>query len=422
MATLYTYSFEQRLKKYRRQASNYCNLQPKGRWNALFLKGVLASLAPFAASAMLPNPLSAQCNPAFPQSFNLVSSSQNKLVEGGFDYNAYGSIPLDVNDDGNVDFVLNFSANSSGEDFLHQLTMLPYGNAGNGFIHEGDYVANIKRGASVPGAGPFVNLDVAEAKTLYKAQRSEGKETCEGFCNGEGNIGIVVNKSQYGFLNITLDIKSAQEANITINSGGVHPEAAKKISAKCAALPFKLPFFQANPNGTNILVAWTSKSVDEVHGLELQRSTDGEYFYKIDWKGQHDLKAGAKLLYEDKEAEKGIQYHYRIKQINTDGTFMYSTIASVALPSKQQNLSTAIGKIQADEHLRVAKLNVNAPKGGKATLVVLNNERVAVKTIASDLQVGENELVIPTNELPRDTYFVKIEVDGKRSYRKLDIR
>ncbi len=422
MALLCTYSLEQRLKRYRRQASNYCGLQTEGRLNKLFFKGVLASLAPLAASTMLPNSLEAQCNPAFPQSFNLVSSSQNNLVEGGFDYNAYGNIPLDVNGDNNIDFVLNFSASSSGEDFLHKLTISPYGEAGNGFIHKGDYVDNLKRGVTIPGAGPFVNLDVAETKTLYLAEHKEGTERCEGFCSGEGNIGIVLNKSQYGFLNISLDIKSAQEAQLTINSGGVHPEGAKKIQAKCTALPYKLPFFQASPKGKEVLIAWAEETDGSIHGLELQRSTDGEYFYKIDWKGQKELQTASKLMYKDEEVLGGLQYHYRIKKVLTDGTFMYSTIISVGIESKQQVQSTSIGKLTSDETLQVATINVTSPKGGKATLIVLNNERVPVKTIASDLNAGENELIIPTDELPSDTYFVKIEVDGKRSYRKLDIR
>lgn len=422
MALLCTYSLEQRLKKYKRQAANYYGSPGRTQLNKLLVKGILASLAPLAATSMMPNSLAAQCNPAFPKSFNLVSSSQNKLVEGGFDYAGYGNIPLDVDNDGDIDFVLNFSATSSGDDFLRKLSISPYGDQDNAVIHKGDFVANIKRGENIPNKSAFVNLEVAATKTLYLAERKNGQERCEGFCTGEGTLGIVVNKARYGFLNISLDIKSAQEAQIIINSGGVHPEANKSVKAKCTALPYKLPFFQARPSANQVLVAWASDNSEEVYGLELQRSTDGEYFYKIDWKNTNDLKNSNKLIYEDKEVLSGQEYYYRIKRIHTDGTFMYSTPVNTSLAQKRAVASTQIGRIQSNAASKTATLNVNSPTGGKATLIVLNNERVAVKTVASDLQAGDNELSIPTSELASDTYFVKIEVDGKRAYRKLDLR
>ncbi|MEM9990392.1 MAG: hypothetical protein AAF738_01445 [Bacteroidota bacterium] len=422
MALLCTYSLGQRLKTYQQQSTNYRSLQQGNTFGRCLLRGVLVALVPLAAAIiLLPNAAHAQCNPAFPKSFNLASSSSSKsaVVESSPDYD---NILLDVNSDGNIDFVLQYTATSSGEDFLRQLSISPYGDQGNGFIHDGDYVANLKQGAKVPGAGPFVSLEIANSKILYLEERKDGKKRCEGFCEGEGNVGIVVNRGQYGFLNISLDVASAQKAKVTINSGGVHPELNKIVKAKCTDLPYQLPFFQARPSTSTVAVAWAPEDVENLYGMELQRSTDNQYFYKIDWKGTLDLTASEKFLFTDSEVIVGKTYYYRVKRVHQDGTFSYSTAVNAALITRSADNTPAIGKLEADNKRKVATLQVDAPEATTATLIILNNERVAVKTIASDLKVGHNELVVSTSELQSGIYFVKIEVAGKRSYRKLEIK
>lgn len=87
------------------------------------------------------------------------------------------------------------------------------------------------------------------------------------------------------------------------------------------ALPVRLAAFGGKPTGEGNLLNWSTAEESNFDRFAVQKSADGKSFREIG-----SVKGGASSYeYRDTESEGGKQY-YRLKMIDTDGTFAYSKI------------------------------------------------------------------------------------------------
>lgn len=97
-----------------------------------------------------------------------------------------------------------------------------------------------------------------------------------------------------------------------------------------ALLPLELLAFDARAAQNSIDLDWKTAIEHDFSGFELQRSVDGHTFEKIHWiagKGGASNEYG----YDDRSALPGVGYYYRLKMIDTDGSFAYSGVRNAML-------------------------------------------------------------------------------------------
>ncbi|HKR05581.1 MAG TPA: T9SS type A sorting domain-containing protein [Bacteroidia bacterium] len=95
-------------------------------------------------------------------------------------------------------------------------------------------------------------------------------------------------------------------------------------------LPVELLNFEARGLKNSISVKWATGSEIDNSGFELERTTTPpDNFEKIAWVEGHGSTSNANYYsHLDKDVQSGITYYYRLKQIDFNGNFEYSKIAS----------------------------------------------------------------------------------------------
>lgn len=131
------------------------------------------------------------------------------------------------------------------------------------------------------------------------------------------------------------------------------------------ALPVNLTGFAARVNNNNVILNWKTTGEQGNKGFEIQRSTDG-----ITWKNigyvDADMNLANEKSYEfiDVNPQPG-KSAYRIRQIDTDGKFSYSSIAAV------QFLQSGFYSLARKTGSNIFQLNI-AAMAEKVDLLVLD--------------------------------------------------
>ncbi len=102
-------------------------------------------------------------------------------------------------------------------------------------------------------------------------------------------------------------------------------------SLDCTVLPVELISFQAVQAGMAVDLAWSTASERNSDHFEVERSHDGEFFHAI---GSVDAAGYSTSLeqyaFRDNDPVHGTNY-YRLKQVDTDGTFEHSPVDVVEM-------------------------------------------------------------------------------------------
>ncbi|MBK6914244.1 MAG: T9SS type A sorting domain-containing protein [Ignavibacteriales bacterium] len=126
-------------------------------------------------------------------------------------------------------------------------------------------------------------------------------------------------------LTATLD----QGANTLTKSGLTGTEFT--LASSNAPLPVELSLFSGRIIGGNIILNWETATEVRNYGFDVEKSIDGKNFSKFGFvQGNGNSNSTKYYSFEDNSPETGINY-YRLKQIDTDGSFEYSKIISVNL-------------------------------------------------------------------------------------------
>jgi zinc-dependent metalloproteinase lipoprotein len=100
------------------------------------------------------------------------------------------------------------------------------------------------------------------------------------------------------------------------------------------ALPIRLLSFTVKAAANSILLNWNTSNETGNRGFDIERSTDGTHFSKIAFvqgKGQGNQPANFGYDLKDERVQAGITYYYRLKQVDIDGRFEYSSIKSARI-------------------------------------------------------------------------------------------
>lgn len=106
-------------------------------------------------------------------------------------------------------------------------------------------------------------------------------------------------------------------------------KALRKIIYMNPPVPVELSTFSANVEGNKVVLIWKTQTETNNFGFEVQKSLDGQVFKKIGFvRGQGSSTKSKTYTFEDFELNFG-EIFYRLKQIDTNGSFEYSPVISV---------------------------------------------------------------------------------------------
>jgi uncharacterized delta-60 repeat protein len=176
-----------------------------------------------------------------------------------------------------------------------------------------------------------------------------------------------------------------------------------------SVIPVELISFTASVSGNNVILNWYTSTELNNSGFEIQRTSINPFG---DWEtigfisGQGTTTEPKNYSFTDKKIKRGA-YSYRLKQIDLDGSFVYSNIVEVQIDipfrfSLSQNYPNPFnpGTI----------IKYSIPSEGLVTLKVYNTIGEEVATLINEVKrVGNYELEFNASSMPSGVYFYRLQ-------------
>jgi hypothetical protein len=203
-------------------------------------------------------------------------------------------------------------------------------------------------------------------------------------------------------------------------SGNINVDGIRVATSwTLAPLPVELTSFIASVNDNHIDLHWKTATEINNFGFEIERLMEGKLltsrgvWEKIGFvEGYGSSNAEKEYNFTDKNVSLAGKYFYRLKQIDTDGSFDYSEVVEVELtaPSK-----FGISQNYPNPFNPVTTIKYTLPKTGYVTLKVYNTLGEEVAVLVNEIkEAGIYNVGFDASKLSGGVYFYRI-VAGKIS-------
>jgi hypothetical protein len=168
-------------------------------------------------------------------------------------------------------------------------------------------------------------------------------------------------------------------------------------------LPVTLVDFSARATTGGTLLRWMTASELHNNYFEVQRSFDGQIFSPLGQVAGQGSKASATTyLYTDasREGQAAERIYYRLRQVDMDGTAVYSPVRTVVLATTAAAISLAPSPTSGNTDLNLMQL----PAGVYQVTVL---DVLGRSLLSQELAAGE-VYTLPITQLPSGQYLVKV--------------
>ncbi len=203
---------------------------------------------------------------------------------------------------------------------------------------------------------------------------------------------------------------SGNTANSTLTGTMVAGITAIGIASTTWPLPIKYDDFTATEKDCSAYLTWTILSPNNCSYFDIEQSTDGNNFSKTGTIDAKDNAGGNKYHFTNLQ-NIGTAIFYRIKMVNNDGSFDYSSVRKLTVNCN--NTSNYI-KLSPNPVMGAGMVTIHFKVGynGKGTLLVMNNLGSLVANKSIYIFNGENSYSFNTSALAAGTYYVKLADAG----------
>ncbi len=188
--------------------------------------------------------------------------------------------------------------------------------------------------------------------------------------------------------------------SVTLQPGEYYVYTNKNIKNTVLAVSW-LNFSAQKVGVHNILLNWSTESQPNNDHYEIERSNNGVAFTKIGSTNALQSNVAQKYSFIDNQPANGYNY-YRIKQVDKDGSYQYSSIQRI-------NLSDAVKHWSLYPNPGRSITSLYALNNySKAEISVTNlNGKIVYNIIANNI-VANQQILIPLQQLSKGIYVVKI--------------
>lgn len=176
------------------------------------------------------------------------------------------------------------------------------------------------------------------------------------------------------------------------------------------ALPIKITEFTAAKASGYNAVHWKADCTSTQAVFEIERSSDGQNFTKIETVVADRLRCQLPFDYQDRQPLAGTNY-YRLRVVDVDQKSYYSRIVAVVNRAKGFELVGVYPTLITTGQLKV---NVTSASRDKAELFITNASGQVMKRMQASLENGENIIYVDVKSLEAGVYQVSgINSDGE---------
>jgi hypothetical protein len=171
------------------------------------------------------------------------------------------------------------------------------------------------------------------------------------------------------------------------------------MMASTSVLPVELLSFTAIADIEAVKLNWSVGIEDNLSHYEIERSFYGRDFENI---GTILARGFSAYTFQDIDIYKNGQYYYRLKAVDLDGSYEYSTIVNIEFQTS--NIEYRIFPNPVSDYLVIENLEI----GEIVQIFNVNGQMV------KEFIIQSNSYQWDIDNLPSGTYFMKIGNDIKR--------
>lgn len=178
-------------------------------------------------------------------------------------------------------------------------------------------------------------------------------------------------------------------------------------SVSCGTLPVTLLGLSATPQGNDVILNWSTASEFDNKGFEVQRSADNIRWEAITFvNGAGNSSTTRNYSFVDK----GLfpqRYYYRLKQVDIDERYKFSSVVSAVLNSKA---NYALKQNYPNPFRSETTIQFTLPETQKITLTVHDMHGKTIAVLASGTKpAGTHAINFYTGRIPSGLYFYKLQ-------------
>jgi uncharacterized repeat protein (TIGR01451 family) len=175
-----------------------------------------------------------------------------------------------------------------------------------------------------------------------------------------------------------------------------------------APLPVELTRFEAQAQGADVALNWTTAQEKNNDRFELERSADGTRFERVGTvAGRGTATSATEYRHRDAGAARAGQLlYYRLRQVDTDGTATYSDVRAVRFTDK---LASAIA-LYPNPAAEQATLDLRGLAAGTYAVRVLDVTGRVVQQLKAE---GTQTQILPLHTLRPGSYVVQVSGAGR---------
>ena len=197
------------------------------------------------------------------------------------------------------------------------------------------------------------------------------------------------------------------------NSGKLKYVATDLNLVEDQVTPVELASFNANVSNNNVKLNWITSSEINNSGFEIERAplnppqggTFGQW-KKIGFVEGNGTTTGANYYsFEDNNLASSV-YHYRLKQLDFDGSFEYSNVLEVEVNTP---VSFSLSQNYPNPFNPSTNIEYRIPEDGFVSLYIYNSLGQQVLTLVNEHQsAGNHSSIFSANNLPSGLYFYEL--------------
>jgi hypothetical protein len=189
------------------------------------------------------------------------------------------------------------------------------------------------------------------------------------------------------------------------------------VRAKQGSLPVKLISFTANKTTDNdALLNWTTASEVGTDFFEIEKSEDGINFTFIGKvKSLGAASVGRSYNFKEKINNSATVVYYRLKIVDNDGQFNYSTIAAIKFGRNIIDFKVYPNPFVSDIYILLS-----GEKKSNSTIRIMTLDGKELFRKTEIISPGENIVSISeVNNIPKGNYLLEIITENKRQIQKI---
>ena len=206
------------------------------------------------------------------------------------------------------------------------------------------------------------------------------------------------------------DISGSFVKHLTISTNPVHQSPGRRNTDN-SDLPVELSFFSAALNDNGVKLNWKTETEVRNYGFDVERSIDAKNDSKFTkWRkigfvnGNGNSNSPKEYSFTDNDIGQG-KYLYRLKQIDTDGSFKYSQTININI---EKSLNYSIKQNYPNPFNPVTTISYSVPSGSLVKLEVFNALGKRIKILWNGFrEKGTYSQTWNANHLSSGIYFLR---------------